>query len=81
MEHIIKFCPCNFERQLCEIKDRLRQLPNVTVTDERCLNYCGQCLEKPFALLHKKNVVGDTAEELYRLLVENLAVAEKSGST
>lgn len=64
MEIVAKFCPCNFEGELDEVKDKLGDLPNVEVIDDRCLNYCGQCLIQPYALINGENITADTADEL-----------------
>ncbi|MEH7342379.1 DUF1450 domain-containing protein [Bacillus sp. JJ1532] len=61
----VKFCPCNFEDELEETKDKLRERRDLEVIEERCLLYCGQCLIKPFALVNGKNIVTDIPEKLY----------------
>ena len=72
MEIIAKFCPCNFEDELDEVKDQLRQLPNVEVIDERCLNYCGQCLVQPYALINGDNIVADDPDELLSTILKHI---------
>jgi len=61
----VKFCPCNFEDELEETKEKLRELGELEVIEERCLLYCGQCLLEPFALVNGKNIVTDEPEKLY----------------
>ncbi|KZE54139.1 hypothetical protein AV540_07765 [Brevibacillus parabrevis] len=75
MVQTIKFCPCNLEGSLKWVRDEVRQLPEVQVIDERCVNYCGQCLEKAFALFNGKNVVGSDGQELLERLKEKWAAA------
>ncbi|MBM7647371.1 uncharacterized protein YuzB (UPF0349 family) [Bacillus ectoiniformans] len=65
MEIIAKFCPCNFEDELDEVKEKLSQMPNTEVIEERCLNYCGQCLVQPYVLINGENIVADSPEELF----------------
>ncbi|WP_028401031.1 DUF1450 domain-containing protein [Ectobacillus panaciterrae] len=74
MEFIAKFCPGNSEEDLYELKDHLKQLSNVDVVEDRCLNYCGQCLVQPFTLINGKNIVGNTVDELLANIVEHIEV-------
>ncbi|MET3292204.1 UNVERIFIED_CONTAM: uncharacterized protein YuzB (UPF0349 family) [Brevibacillus sp. OAP136] len=64
MTDVIKFCPCNFPDEFADVREQLKRLPDLTVVDDFCLLYCGQCLVQPFALVNKKNVIGDTPKEL-----------------
>ena len=61
----VKFCPCNFEDELEETKEKLMERGDLVVIEERCLLYCGQCLTEPFALVNGKNIVTDKPEELF----------------
>jgi uncharacterized protein YuzB (UPF0349 family) len=61
----VKFCPCNFEDELEETKEKLMERGDLEVIEERCLLYCGQCLTVPFALVNGKNIVTDKPEKLY----------------
>lgn len=74
MEIIAKFCPCNFEGELDEVKDQVGNLPNVEIVDDRCLNYCGQCLIQPYALINGENIVADTADELLEKILNHISV-------
>jgi len=73
MEFVVKFCPCNFEDELRDVKDQLRQLSNVAVIEDRCLNYCGQCLAQPYALVNGKNIAAHTKDELLIKIKEQMA--------
>ncbi|WP_432774930.1 DUF1450 domain-containing protein [Brevibacillus gelatini] len=75
MVHTIKFCPCNLQGSLEWVRNEVRKFPDVELIDERCVNYCGQCLEKPFALYNGKNIVGNDGQELLDRLVEKLSAA------
>lgn len=72
MELTVKFCPCNSEEDLHELKNHLKQLSNVDVVENRCLNYCGQCLIQPFALINGKNVVGNNVDDLLENIGETI---------
>lgn len=74
MELTVKFCPCNSGEDLHELKNHLKQLSNVDVVEKRCLNYCGQCLVQPFALINGKNVVGNNVDELLTNIEETIGV-------
>lgn len=75
MGMVVKFCPCNFERELDRVKDEIRQLLNVELIDERCLNYCGQCLVQPYALVNGENVVVDHPDKLLAAILKKLEVS------
>ncbi|MCT8139210.1 DUF1450 domain-containing protein [Anaerobacillus sp. CMMVII] len=68
----IKFCPHNFKGELNDLINYLKQLENVIVADDLCLNYCGQCLVHPFALINGKNITGKSVAELQQKVVEYL---------
>ncbi|RXI96496.1 DUF1450 domain-containing protein [Anaerobacillus alkaliphilus] len=72
MRTTIKFCPLNFKNELREIKNHIKQLPDITVHDDKCLNYCGQCMIQPFSLVNGKNIVCENADELYQKITEQL---------
>lgn len=74
MQVTTKFCPCNFADELHEVKTKLKELSNVNVVENKCLNYCGQCLEYPFSLVNGKNIVSDTSAELYEHIKNHLEV-------
>lgn len=70
MEMHIKFCPFNTKNELREIKDRLRERPYVSVTDNVCLNYCGQCIVQPFFIINGKLIACDGVNQLSTKLAE-----------
>ncbi|MDZ5710715.1 DUF1450 domain-containing protein [Jeotgalibacillus haloalkalitolerans] len=74
MTHIIKFCPNNFKRQLQDTKIAVKQLPDVQVMENKCLNYCGQCIVEPFAIVNGKGVFCKTADELYPAIQQRLSI-------
>nr|WP_039812748.1 DUF1450 domain-containing protein [Jeotgalibacillus malaysiensis] len=73
MVHLIKFCPNNFKKKLNETKAAVKQLPDVQVIENKCLNYCGQCIVEPFAIVDGKAVFCNRPEELYPAIREKLS--------
>jgi uncharacterized protein YuzB (UPF0349 family) len=69
----LKFCPLNFKNELSTLKNNVKQLPTVDVVDDKCLNYCGQCLVQPFALIDGKNICADSPRQLYEKIADYLA--------
>ncbi|MDI3090192.1 DUF1450 domain-containing protein [Priestia megaterium] len=72
MEYTVKFCPCNFEEELYDVKEKLQQISNVEIIEEKCLLYCGQCLIQPFALVNGKNIVSDSVSDLLADILQHL---------
>lgn len=72
MGNKIRFCPCNQLTRESELKEKLRNMPNTEVEDHKCLNYCGQCLVEPFALVNGKNITGYTDHELMNNIYQYL---------
>ena len=70
MNFKIRFCPCNAYSKDSPIKDHLRDLPDTELTDGTCLNYCGQCLISPFAIINGKNIVSETDLEVMGKILE-----------
>lgn len=60
----IKFCENNFEQGVEDVISRLEE-DGAEVVVEGCLDYCGECAKKPFALVNDEYVDAETAEELY----------------
>lgn len=67
----VKFCPFNFKSEFREVKNHLKQVPNVKVTGDLCLNYCGQCLVQPFTIVNGKHFTSDNVEQLYHDVSES----------
>ena len=72
MGYTVKFCPCNFEEELYDVKEKLQQISNVEIIEEKCLLYCGQCLIQPFALVNGKNIVSDSVNDLLADILQHL---------
>lgn len=70
MSFHVKFCPNNYENEIEQVKGKLIKVPNVEIIDDFCILYCGQCLAQPFALVNGKNIVGNTADELFTNVIE-----------
>ncbi|WP_394234763.1 DUF1450 domain-containing protein [Niallia oryzisoli] len=60
----VKFCPCNFEDEMEMVKEKLQECEDVSIWEERCLLYCGQCLVEPFAVVNGENITADSPDEL-----------------
>lgn len=73
MTHLIKFCPNNFKKKLNETKTAVKQLSDVQVMENKCLNYCGQCIVEPFAIVNGKGVFCKKPDELYPAIQEKLS--------
>lgn len=67
----IKFCENNFAHGTEDVISRLEE-DGVQVEVEACLGYCGECAEKPFALVNDDYIEAETAEELYDKISEML---------
>lgn len=64
--YTVKFCENNFPLGSEEVANRIRrEMPDVDVEVEFCLEQCGLCAEKLFALVNEEVVEGDTPYELY----------------
>lgn len=62
----IKFCENNFTHGTNETAKKLEEKhPNVSVTVESCLGYCGDCASGPYALVNDELIQADSADELY----------------
>lgn len=62
----IKFCENNFTHGTEETAKRLQEnYPEVIVTVESCLGYCGDCASNPYALVNDELILADSADELY----------------
>lgn len=72
MEYTVKFCPCNFEEELYDVKEKLQKMSDVEIIEEKCLLYCGQCLVQPFALVNGKNIVSDSVNDLLSDILQHL---------
>lgn len=67
----IKFCENNF---IYGTEDTMKKLqenyPDVDVTVESCLGYCGDCATNPYALVNDEMILADSADELYEKIEE-----------
>ena len=67
----IQFCENNFVHGTEEVVNRLQE-ENIDSEVEACLGYCGECAEKPFALVNGEFLEAESAEELYDKIIELL---------
>ncbi len=65
----IKFCENNFAQGTEEVISRLQE-EKIEAEVEPCLGYCGECAEKPFALVNDEYVEAESPEELYDKIIE-----------
>ena len=63
----IKFCENNFTHGTEETAKKLQEkYPDISVTIESCLGYCGDCAAGPYALVNDELIQADSADELYK---------------
>jgi uncharacterized protein YuzB (UPF0349 family) len=63
----IKFCENNFTHGTEETAKNLQEnYPEIDVSVESCLGYCGDCAAGPFALVNDELIQADCADELYK---------------
>lgn len=67
----IKFCENNFAHGTEEVVNRLAE-EKINAEVEPCLGYCGECAEKPFALVNDDYIEAESPEELYDKIMELL---------
>lgn len=67
----IKFCENNFAQGADDVVNRLQE-EHIDAEVEPCLGYCGECADKPFALVNDKYVEAESPEELYDKIMELL---------
>lgn len=65
----IKFCENNFAHGTEDVVNRLKD-ENINAEVEPCLGYCGDCAEKPFALVDDEYIEAESPEELYDKIIE-----------
>lgn len=66
----IKFCENNFTYGTEEISEKLKEnYPDIDITVESCLGYCGDCANAPYALVNDEMIIADTSEELYAKII------------
>ncbi|KMK75172.1 DUF1450 domain-containing protein [Alkalihalobacillus pseudalcaliphilus] len=61
----VKICPNNTASKSTWLKDQLSQHSELTITNRRCLNYCGQCIVEVFCIINQQNIASDSSENLY----------------
>jgi len=63
----IKFCENNFTQGTEETAKKLEEnYPDIEVSVESCLGYCGDCANGPFALVNDELIQTESADELYK---------------
>lgn len=78
MKHIVEFCANNAAFGTDEIMNRLKEEQHCEVYEYGCLTGCGMCYMSPYCLLDGETVEAETAEGLYRRIIE--LIAEMDGN-
>ncbi|WP_150268903.1 YuzB family protein [Paenibacillus tepidiphilus] len=64
MRPIIEFCASNLGSGTEQLKQKLEQNPEYDVVEYGCLNNCGECYLRPFAMVDGEIIAAETPEEL-----------------
>ncbi|WP_151737208.1 YuzB family protein ['Paenibacillus yunnanensis' Narsing Rao et al. 2020] len=64
MRPIIEFCASNLGSGTLQLKEKLEQNPEYDVVEYGCLNNCGECYLRPFAMVDGEIIAAETPEEL-----------------
>lgn len=69
----IKFCENNLNLGSEVVAQKLkREIKEINLEIEPCLGCCGECAEKPFALIKEEVLLADSADDLYVKIIKNL---------
>jgi uncharacterized protein YuzB (UPF0349 family) len=68
---VVEVCDIN---PICflDIESLELEYPGVSVIKTSCLSYCSICAKSPYAMVNGEIVIGDTAEEVMRLVRERI---------
>ncbi|MNE52902.1 hypothetical protein D3C80_1475990 [compost metagenome] len=64
MRPIIEFCASNIGHGTGPLKEKLELNPEYDVIEYGCLNNCGECYLRPFAMVDGEVIEADSPEEL-----------------
>ncbi|KUP22813.1 MULTISPECIES: YuzB family protein [Paenibacillus] len=64
MRPIIEFCASNIGHGTGPLMNKLEQNPEYDVVEYGCLNNCGECYLRPFAMVDGEIIEADSPEEL-----------------
>ncbi|MCD9023943.1 YuzB family protein [Cohnella silvisoli] len=78
--HIVEFCVSNMHHGTDRVMKKLEELPHIEVIEYGCLGNCGECFLSPYALVNGESVVAETADELYDLVLAEIASQETNKS-
>ncbi|WP_028776835.1 YuzB family protein [Shimazuella kribbensis] len=70
MRPLIEFCVNNLTSNVLQIKAKLESNLDYDVLEYGCLGNCGICARSPYALVNGELVTAETAEELYKKIIE-----------
>lgn len=71
--HIVEICVSNTHHGTDSIMKRLEQEALVEVIEYGCLGNCGECFLSPYALVNGESVVAETPDQLYDLILSEIA--------
>ncbi|SIS43872.1 YuzB family protein [Salimicrobium flavidum] len=64
MNPLIEFCVTNLIDGSQEVKEQLEKDPDLDVQEVGCLNHCGLCAIKNYALVEGERIFADSPKEL-----------------
>ncbi|CAM2980299.1 DUF1450 domain-containing protein [Hathewaya histolytica] len=69
----IFFCENNVSKGLETIIEKLQvEFSDLTIYQEPCLGYCGECMATFYAMMDSDMITGETPEELYENIKSRL---------
>lgn len=69
----IKFCENNLAHGSEALALKLKkEFKDINIEVEACLGYCGECAERPFAVVGEEMITATTSDELYGEIVKRL---------
>ncbi|RLL45141.1 DUF1450 domain-containing protein [Oceanobacillus piezotolerans] len=71
---IVEICDYN-GLSIEELEELFKDQPEVAVMSYECMNYCGMCAMRPYAMVNGKRIFGKTTEECIEKI--KIAVAEE----
>ncbi|PBB06296.1 YuzB family protein [Salimicrobium humidisoli] len=76
MNPLIEFCVTNLADGTQEVKEKLEKDPDLDVQEWGCLNHCGMCAIKHYALVEGQRVFANSPDELLEKIYEYLEEEE-----
>ncbi|AKG04004.1 MULTISPECIES: YuzB family protein [Salimicrobium] len=76
MNPLIEFCVTNLADGSQEVKEKLEKDPDLDVQEWGCLNHCGMCAIKNYALVEGQRIFANSPDELLEKIYEYLEEEE-----